>query len=77
VWKSWNIRLNIITVQGVTKVRPDVRGMTKGTEMALRSVRSHLKIEIFEFVKIPPISKSHKLLYGFSVISLTLGIHDL
>jgi hypothetical protein len=31
------------------------------THNFLRSVRSHRKIEIFDFVEIPPISKSHKL----------------
>jgi hypothetical protein len=35
------------------------------------------KIEIFDFVKIPPISKSHKLQYGTYAISVPPGIPDI
>jgi hypothetical protein len=43
----------------------------------MRSVGSHRKIEIIDCVKIPPISKSHKLQYGTYDISGTLGIPDI
>jgi hypothetical protein len=43
----------------------------------LRSVRSHRKTEIFDFVKISPTSKLHKLKYGTFAISVPLGIPDI
>jgi hypothetical protein len=43
----------------------------------LRSVRRHRQIEIFDFVKIQPISKSHKLHYGTHAISVPIGIPDI